>query len=146
MTASPRHRPLSDRSPRARRFAEATALVAVLVAIGVIFQPSLNVYVLLTLPATVLFQLVVRRRPLRELWVRDGPRIERHTMSWLLALALMILPIITLVRSWRQVDLVLYCLSAVGGAIAPTRSDRATHAPCAISGCAWHRGRDRPRL
>jgi len=47
-------------------------VVAVYVALGFIFRPNANAYLLLGMPITVLFQLCVARRPLRELWLREG--------------------------------------------------------------------------
>jgi membrane protease YdiL (CAAX protease family) len=110
-------RPPAHRS-RGRRLLEVTAFVAVLVAIGLVLAPSLTTYVLLTLPATVLFQLLARRRPLRELWVRGGPPMDRRAVTVPLAVGLAVVPVVTLVRSLDAADEVVYCLAAVVGAVA----------------------------
>jgi len=66
--------------PRSRRIAEGVGFVVVWVALGLIFKlgDSLNrqsLYLVIGIPLTIVFQLFVRRRPLRELWVRNGPRL-----------------------------------------------------------------------
>ena len=71
---------------RARRMLEGLAFVAGWVAIGYAFDlgKTLNrqcVYLLIGIPITVVFQLVIRKRPLRELWVRSGPRLSFRGVS-----------------------------------------------------------------
>jgi membrane protease YdiL (CAAX protease family) len=100
---------------RLRRCVEAVALVAVLIAIGEIFDPSITTYVLLTIPATALFQLLVARRRLEDLWVREGPRLERRTIHLAIALPLAVMPLVTLVTGELEADDVIYLLAAVGG-------------------------------
>ena len=66
-----RRNPTSVRS-RYRRLVEGFAFIAVWVGLGYLFPSSSETYLLMGIPLTVAFQLLVRRRPLRELWVRDG--------------------------------------------------------------------------
>jgi membrane protease YdiL (CAAX protease family) len=54
-----------------RRAIEAVGFVAVWVVLGYALPVSSESYLLLGVPLTVWFQLFVRRRPLRELWVHD---------------------------------------------------------------------------
>jgi len=66
--------------PRSRRLAEGVAFVTAWVAIGFIFRLGdtfnrQSLYLVIGIPLTIVFQLFVRRRPLRELWVRNGPRL-----------------------------------------------------------------------
>jgi membrane protease YdiL (CAAX protease family) len=100
---------------RLRRWLEAIAFVAILIAVGEIFDPSIVTYVLLTIPATALFQLLVARRRLEELWIRNGPRLERRTVHLAIALPLAIVPLITLATGDLEADDVIYLLAAVGG-------------------------------
>lgn len=58
--------------PPRRRIVEATAFVAVWMAAGYLLGTSSNAYLLLGIPLTVAFQLLVRRRPLRELFAPAG--------------------------------------------------------------------------
>jgi membrane protease YdiL (CAAX protease family) len=102
---------------RVRRCLEAIGLVAVLIALGEVFDPSITTYVLLTIPATALFQLLVARRRLEDLWVRDGPRLARRTVHLAIALPLAVMPLITLAGGDFEADDVIYLLAAVGGGV-----------------------------
>jgi membrane protease YdiL (CAAX protease family) len=86
-------------TPRVRRLLEATAFVAVWVALGYLLPVDANAYLLLGVPLTAAFQLLVRRRPLRELWVRDGPpfRLDRRGVA--LAVLLAVVPVVIGVRA-----------------------------------------------
>jgi membrane protease YdiL (CAAX protease family) len=79
-------------SGRGRRLIEVALFVGAWMAIGLALQLNGSVYLLLGLPLTVAFQVLVRRRAVRELWVRSGPafRLDAWTVvigSVLLALA-----------------------------------------------------------
>src|SRR5947208_2241861 len=56
------------------------------------------VYLLIGIPITVVFQLVIRKRPLRELWVRSGPRLSFRSVLAPVTVVLMIVPVYLLVR------------------------------------------------
>ena len=45
-----------------------------------------------------MFQLAIRKRPLRELWVRDGPRLSFRSVLAPVTVVLMIVPVYLLVR------------------------------------------------
>jgi len=62
----------------ARRYIECTIFVLVWVACGCLFRPSLNVYQFLGIPLLVFFQIVIARRPLSQLWVRDAGAFQRN--------------------------------------------------------------------
>jgi membrane protease YdiL (CAAX protease family) len=59
-------------SSRRRRLAEAVGFVAAWVGLGYLLHVGDEAYLLLGIPLTIAFQVLVRRRPLRELLVRDG--------------------------------------------------------------------------
>jgi membrane protease YdiL (CAAX protease family) len=110
-------------APRARRVTECVAFVVVWVAIGYIFDlgSSLNrqsLYLVIGIPLTIVFQLYVRRRPLQELWVRNGPKVEARTVIVPIVIVLLAVPIYLLVR---EVDddpgFVLYDLALLVGAV-----------------------------
>jgi membrane protease YdiL (CAAX protease family) len=93
------------------------------VAIGFIFRlgDSLNrqsLYLVIGIPLTIVFQLFVRRRPLRELWVRGGPRLERRTVFVPLGVALLVVPVYLLVRDINDgAGFVLYDLALLVGVV-----------------------------
>jgi hypothetical protein len=57
---------------RPRRLVEGFAFIAAWVGLGYLFPGSAEAYLLMGIPLTTVFQVLVRRRPLRELWVREG--------------------------------------------------------------------------
>jgi hypothetical protein len=59
-------------------------------AAGWIFHLDVNAYLLLGVPLVVLFQLVIRRQPLRSLWARDAASF-RLGLVWAVIAALLIL-------------------------------------------------------
>ena len=89
---------------RARRLMEGTAFVGVWIALGYLLPVDTNVYILLGIPLTLVFQLVVRRRPLRELWLRDASRFRLDRIGVALAIALAVTPAVVLVQAARAGD------------------------------------------
>jgi hypothetical protein len=109
--------------PRTRRIAEGTAFVVVWIAIGLIFDlgDSVNrqsIYLLIGIPLTIVFQLYVRKRPLNELWVRNGPKVESRTVLVPLVIVLLIVPFYLLVRDIDEgPGVVFYDLALLVGAV-----------------------------
>ncbi len=83
---------------RTRRFLEGTAAVAVWVALGLAFPMSAYSYLILGVPITIIFQLYVRRAPLRAMWVRDAPPFRLGVSGVLIAILVMLFPIRNVVR------------------------------------------------
>ena len=80
---------------------------------------STNAYLLFGIPLTAGFQLFVRKRPIKDLWVRGGPGLSRRTVSLKLAILLAIAPFVYLVVflvKGQGVDYILYTLAAIVGA------------------------------
>jgi len=114
------------------RFLVAALVVAGLIAIGLAMeagknQDRQNVYLLLTLPASALFQVFINRRPIRALWVRDAPPFRLDGVGIALALLIAIAPAITAVRDLRHENwsFVVYDIAAIGGAFAAAYAIRA---------------------
>lgn len=109
----------SSESGRVRRSVEAIAFVAVWVAVGELLSLSPNAYLLFGIPLTAGFQLLVRRRPIKELWVRYGPDLSLRNVSFKLAIPLAIVPFVSLIKNvvdeWG-LDLYLCGLAAIVGA------------------------------
>jgi membrane protease YdiL (CAAX protease family) len=102
-----------------RRWVEVLAFVGVWIAAGELLDMSTNAYLLFGIPLTAGFQLFVRRRPIKDLWVRDGPGLSLRTVSLKLAIPLAIIPFIDLavfVVKGQGVDYILYALAAIVGA------------------------------
>lgn len=102
-----------------RRWIEAIAFVGLWIAAGSLLNLSANVYLLLGIPLTAAFQLLVRRKPIKDLWVRDGPNLSLRTVSLWLAIPLAIVPLYHLIASLvkgQGVGLILYAIAAIVGA------------------------------
>lgn len=104
---------------RARRLVEGTAFVGVWIALGYLLPVDTNTYILLGIPLTIAFQLWVRRRPLRELWVRDDGRFRLDRAGLALAVLLAVTPAVLLVQAtgagaWSTA---VWALAATAGAI-----------------------------
>ena len=80
---------------------------------------STNAYLLFGIPLTAGFQLFVRRRPIKDLWVRGGPGLSLRTVSLRLAILLAIVPFVDLavfVMKGKGAGFILYALAAIVGA------------------------------
>ena len=77
----------------ARRYIEALAFVALWMALGWTFHLDANSYLLIGVPLVVLFQRFVRRRPLRQLWVRDAAAFRLGVVGIVIAVLLMLAPL-----------------------------------------------------
>ena len=100
---------------------EATVFVGVVIAVGELIgadrQP--NTYLLLTIPLTAAFQLLICRRAITELWIRGSPPPGRRGLATGIAIALAVYPFVTLIQEIRDggsLALVLYDVAAIGGA------------------------------
>jgi membrane protease YdiL (CAAX protease family) len=114
----PQERVVEGSGSLARRLLEVLAFVTVWVTLGYALSLSSEAYLLLGVPLTAGFQLLVRRRPLRELWVRswDGTAFGRHGV--LLTGALLLAPAYVALRAWDADSWPLrgWWLAAVAGA------------------------------
>lgn len=104
-----------------RRVIEATAFVALWVAAGYLLPISSDAYLLLGIPLTVAFQLVIRRRPLRELFVRSSATFSWDRRALTTALVLAIVPTAYAVGALHRHDwtgTAWYLAAVVGAACA----------------------------
>jgi membrane protease YdiL (CAAX protease family) len=106
-----------------RRLLEVTAAVGIWIGVGELTDAGLQAYLLIGIPLTAAFQLGVRRRPIRELWVRGArqPGIIRRTLFRVLALLLVIYPAYALVKVIADAPAgeaaqILYFVAAAAGA------------------------------
>jgi len=78
-----------------RRAIEITAAVGIWIALGITLHLSVNAYLLLGIPLTAGFQWVVRREPLRALWLRDAPPLRLDAAGWVIAALLAAYPFLS---------------------------------------------------
>src|SRR5262249_2140520 len=81
---------------QARRMVEVAAFVALWMALGWALHLSAETYLALGAPLTLTFQWFVRKRPVRELWGRDGRPFRLDTAGWLIATALAVVAVLNL--------------------------------------------------
>jgi membrane protease YdiL (CAAX protease family) len=120
---------VADRAVRRRltRLAVVTGFVGVTVGLGIVFRMDPNAYLLMTLPLTVIFQLVIARRPLRALWLFDARPFHLDRVGLVLAAALAIVPLTLVVAGVMGRDLWTgaYGVVAVAGALPAAYAIRA---------------------
>lgn len=116
----------SDRSSR-RRTVEAVAFVGVSMMAGYLLHLSSDAYLLLGIPLTIGFQLLVRRRPLRELFARTTTRFSLDKKGFALAAGLTLVPGYFAARALVDSDWTLFgwYLAAIAGAFAAAFALRA---------------------
>jgi membrane protease YdiL (CAAX protease family) len=117
----------SSGASRRRRVVEAIAFVAVWVAAGYLLHLTSNGYLLLGIPLTAAFQLLVRRRPLRELFAAGTARFGLTRRGAVIAAVLAIVPGACAAKAvttgdWTSVG---WYVAAMGGAVAAGFSLRA---------------------
>jgi membrane protease YdiL (CAAX protease family) len=125
-------RPISSPAPLLLRYVQVLLFVGVWAGLGVGLRLDANAYLLIGVPLTLGFQVLIRRRPLRELWVRDGAAFRLGRAGVIVALGLVVVPGMFLVDALRHHKWIpaVWAMAAVVGAVAAafsvTRFTRAT--------------------
>ncbi|MBI2516613.1 MAG: CPBP family intramembrane metalloprotease [Opitutae bacterium] len=96
-----------------RRYIECSIFVLVWMAAGSLFKLGGSGYLLLGVPLVVAFQLLIARRPLRQLWARDPGSFRMDFKTLLMALTLISVPVLALFFQVRQYGSMLVVI-AVG--------------------------------
>jgi len=124
-TRHPEPGPEYEPRSRLRRLVEVTGFWAVYCALGEALGlgesiGELTTYLLLSVPLVLLFQVLVARRDVRELWVKTAPRMFTRLMA-IIAVAVAIYPVIFVIKAIVDGDptsLVIYGAVAIAGAVA----------------------------
>lgn len=97
----------------------ATLVVGGWMALGFAFGLSADVYLLLGIPITIAFQVVVVRQPLRALWLRQAPPMTVTPRSIAAVAMVAIAPAVVAVNGVREGNLALigWGLAAMVGAV-----------------------------
>lgn len=112
---------------RLLRAAVVTLVIGGYMGLGVAFQLGAEAYLLLGIPITIVFQLLVVRRPLRSFWLREAPPLA-FTTPWLVAIVVVaIAPAVVAARGAREGDLALvgWGIASMVGAVGAIYSLRA---------------------
>ena len=104
---------------RMARATVATAVIGAYIALGFAFRLGAEAYLLLGIPITIGFQILVVRRPLRSLWLLQAPPMTFTPRSIAATVVLAIAPAIVAMGGVRDGDLALvgWGLAAMVGAI-----------------------------
>jgi membrane protease YdiL (CAAX protease family) len=104
---------------RLARATVATAVIGGYIALGFAFRLGAEAYLLLGIPITIGFQVLVVRRPLRSLWLRQAPTMTFTPRSIVAIVVLAIAPAIVALGGLRDGDpaLVGYGLASMAGAV-----------------------------
>jgi hypothetical protein len=84
---------LTDDNSTVVRYCHALLFVGLWVGLGIVLKLDPNAYLLAGVPLTIGFQLLVRRRPLSAMWVRQAPPFRLGRLGALLAVGLLIVPV-----------------------------------------------------
>lgn len=117
-----------DREARRRRVLEGLGFVALWVLLGYLVCPNDLTYLLVGIPLTVGFQTLVRRRPLRELWVRDATRFTLDRRGLAIAGVLVAAPVYFGIRAFPSAHwwVTGWYIAAAAGAVGAAFALRAT--------------------
>jgi membrane protease YdiL (CAAX protease family) len=127
LTQKSRWTPATAVDRRLARAALATLVIGGYMALGFAFRLSAEEYLLVGIPITIAFQVLVVRQPLRALWLRDKPPMTFTPRSIVAVVAVAIAPAAIVIRGVRDGDPVLaaYGLAAIVGAIGAVYAIRA---------------------
>lgn len=122
------YRMVHPTASRRRRNTEATAFVAVWMVAGYVLPVDSNGYLLLGIPLTAIFQVVVRRRPLGELYSANPTRARLDRSGVVVAVLLALVPgwYAVTVLATGDWTLLGWYLAALAGAACAAFSLRAT--------------------
>jgi membrane protease YdiL (CAAX protease family) len=123
-TSIPEAPPVLPKNPSPNQFQRclhAVAFVGIWMAIGWLFHLDANSYLVVGVPLVVMFQLLVRKKPLAALWIRDAERFRLNSCGIVLGLGLAVLPAFELIRnlssaSWtsRVPEILWYVCCIIG--------------------------------
>ena len=119
------------------RCLHAATFVGIWMIIGWVFRLGGNSYLVVGVPLVVLFQLLVRRKPLTTLWIRDAGRFRLGPLGIVFGVGMAILPssqLIQTIRSadrWSHIPEILWYLCCIIGAFG------AAFAFCRFSKWTW---------
>jgi membrane protease YdiL (CAAX protease family) len=84
------------------RCVQAIVFVGIWMAIGWLFHLDANSYLVIGVPLVVIFQILVRKRPLVTLWRRDATCFRLNAVGIILAFGFAVLPAVRLIQTVRS--------------------------------------------
>jgi membrane protease YdiL (CAAX protease family) len=112
---------------RLARYLVATLVISGYVALGFAFDLGAEAYLLLGIPITIGFQVLVVRRPLRSLWLRQTPPMAFTPRRMVAIVVLAVAPAVVAATGVREGDLALvgWGLASMVGAVGAVYALRA---------------------
>jgi membrane protease YdiL (CAAX protease family) len=116
---------------RVARAALVSLVIGGYIALGYAFDLGAEAYLLLGIPITIAFQVLVVRRPLRALWLREAPPMSFTPRTVVATIVLAIAPAIVAAGGVREGDLALvgWGLAGMAGAVGAVYALRAMDWP-----------------
>lgn len=107
-------------TPFIRRATEGIGFVGFWVVLGILLRLDANQYLLIGVPLTAVFQIFIRRQPIRALWIREAPRFVLDKKGWKWAIVLGITPVQIIASGLTKGNytVAFWGVSAVCGAVA----------------------------
>jgi len=87
-----------------QRCLHVAALVGIWMTMGWLFHLDGNSYLVVGVPLVVVFQLLVRKKPLVALWIRDAEHFRLNALGIVPGLGLAVLPAVKLIQTFRLVN------------------------------------------
>jgi membrane protease YdiL (CAAX protease family) len=102
------------------RYIQTLVFVAVYIALGFIFKLGTLSYLVIGIPLTLLFQLLVVKKPLHQLWLRDETSFNFNRKAWFISVCFLVFPVYRLIdlieKNQITADKALYYLACMLGA------------------------------
>jgi len=119
-----------DAKQRIGRYVVVALVVGLYVGLGFALQLGVNSYLVLGLPITLAFQVLIARRPIRALWLIDAPPIKLDPWVGVLFVGLAVAPVWLIARGLdrQQWPIVAYGSLAIIGAFGAAYALRAWNA------------------
>jgi len=89
----------ASRPSQLTRSVQVVVFVGIWMAIGWLFHLDGNSYLVVGVPLVVMFQLLVRKKPLVTLWMRDAARFRLNAVGIILAFGFAVLPAVRLIQT-----------------------------------------------
>lgn len=89
------------------RYIQVALFVGIYIGIGYLFNLEPKSYLLVGIPLTLIFQLLIVRQPLHKLWLRDGEKFHLNKSGWIITLCVIAFPIYKTIELASQDKLTL---------------------------------------
>lgn len=104
-------------TPSHIRYILTILFMVVYISLGFLLRLEAVSYLLLGIPLTIIFQLLIVRQPLHKLWLRDGERFRLNKLGWTITLCFIVFPIYKTIQIVTQDKFTLLNLGYYSAAI-----------------------------